>query len=62
MIVTVWLLESVEVKGCVVFPTCVEPVNVTVAVIVSVPVVFPATVKEIPDLSKTKVSNDHEVE
>ena len=44
-----------------VFPTLTEPVKVTDAVMVKVPVLFPVTVNVVPVLSNTEESKDHEV-
>ena len=59
--VTPWLVVRVEVNGCVLFPTRIEPAKVENAVIMKEPVVFPAIVKVLPDLSKTDESKDHDV-
>ncbi len=59
--VTLWLVVSVEVNGCAAFPTRTEPVKVTEAVMEKVPLVFPMTMKALPDLWNTDESKDHDV-
>jgi hypothetical protein len=49
MVVMLWSVVSVEVKGSVVFPALTEPVKVTEAVITKVPLELPVTMNVLPN-------------